>query len=605
MAAQQPFTTQESNVLLLGRFLHITDMHLDRNYREHSAVVSQCHREKPKHRHGGERRSGHWGTQQSDCDSPYALANLTMSWLADAWAVEDHKPFDFVLWTGDTGRHDQDIELPRQVNEITDMNQAAIDLFDTYLPGVPIVPNFGNNDIVLHNTMPGGPTDELQWFSRIWKKHIPEDQMQVFLRGGYFAKDLIPNKLGVISLNTLYFYDSNKAVEGCTRRSRWTSRDEVDPGTLQLEWLVERLVDFRRRNMQVHLIGHVPPTSGNYFPRCYDVYTELVLRFQDTILAQHFGHMNFDTFFVQESSLANGGNKPSRDSVPILHKQIEQDLRYDFESLPGNARTEMEYYGVFFEAPSVVPMYRPSVRVWTYNTTLDFRAAVAESDADLAALLDYVGFDSCDESDRSQECEWVGEDEEVEVLKRQGRRHRRPKRKHRRSHARLPRYASSLSPSRSNTFLSLLGYSQWVLPLNEVNEAYDHVYETQGLSAASMLRPNYTLEYTTYDAPTLWHPYVDLSIQSSFPPPRHHELPSQHHVPVPKTILDGILQQNRLSSPFQCQKSVCKMAQPLKIFTTYGLPDMTLRPMLDLARRLVLDKKMWKTYVNRMYTSVD
>ena len=32
---------------------------------------------------------------------------------------------------------------------------------------------------------------------------------------------------------------------------------------------------------------------------------------------------------------------------------------------------------------------------------------------------------------------------------------------------------------------------------------------------------------------------------------------------------------------------------------------MTLRPMLDLARRLVLDKKMWKTYVNRMYTSVD
>ena len=78
-----------------------------------------------------------------------------MSWLADAWAVEDHKPFDFVLWTGDTGRHDQDIELPRQVNEITDMNQAAIDLFDTYLPGVPIVPNFGNNDIVLHNTMPG------------------------------------------------------------------------------------------------------------------------------------------------------------------------------------------------------------------------------------------------------------------------------------------------------------------------------------------------------------------------------------------------------------------------------------------------------------------
>ena len=113
------------------------------------------------------------------------------------------------------------------MNELTDMNQAAIDLFDTYLPGVPIVPNFGNNDIVLHNTMPGGPTDELQWFSRIWKKHIPEDQMQVLLRGGYFAKDLIPNKLGVIVSTRCTFTTRTKpwkdALVGAAgpRERRW------------------------------------------------------------------------------------------------------------------------------------------------------------------------------------------------------------------------------------------------------------------------------------------------------------------------------------------------------------------------------------------------
>jgi endopolyphosphatase len=32
----------------------------------------------------------------------------------------------------------------------------------------------------------------------------------VFQRGAYFSVEVIPNALAVISLNTMYFYDSNK-----------------------------------------------------------------------------------------------------------------------------------------------------------------------------------------------------------------------------------------------------------------------------------------------------------------------------------------------------------------------------------------------------------
>jgi len=35
---------------------------------------------------------------------------------------------------------------------------------------------------------------------------IPEYEVHTFERGGYFAVEIVPNKLAVISLNTLYWY---------------------------------------------------------------------------------------------------------------------------------------------------------------------------------------------------------------------------------------------------------------------------------------------------------------------------------------------------------------------------------------------------------------
>lgn len=48
--------------------------------------------------------------------------------------------------------------------------------------------------------------------SRIWKSFIPFSTFGVFQRGGYFIVDVIPDQLAVISLNTIYFYDSNKGT---------------------------------------------------------------------------------------------------------------------------------------------------------------------------------------------------------------------------------------------------------------------------------------------------------------------------------------------------------------------------------------------------------
>jgi hypothetical protein len=47
----------------------------------------------------------------------------------------------------------------------------------------------------------------------IWKAFIPFPHLQIFQRGAYYAIEVVPDALAVISLNTMYFYDSNKGTK--------------------------------------------------------------------------------------------------------------------------------------------------------------------------------------------------------------------------------------------------------------------------------------------------------------------------------------------------------------------------------------------------------
>ncbi|KAL0950019.1 hypothetical protein HGRIS_010027 [Hohenbuehelia grisea] len=278
------------------------------------------------------------------------------------WASE----IDFVIWTGDNARHDNDRKNPRTPTEIYDLNRAVAAKMERAFTrkGIPVVPSLGNNDVWPHNIMEAGPNSITNTFSLIWKSFIPFPAYQVFQRGGYYHVEVIPNSLAVVSLNTMYFYDSNKAVGGC----QYLDRD--DPGNLQFDWLEVQLTMFRERNMQVWLSGHVPPSPGNYFPECYVRYAELALRFQDTILGHLFGHMNADHFtFVEaidlqftEPASANGKKKKT---------QLYKDLIDEYSAIPTKkSALNFDDYGVINVSPPVVPNpYLPTFRVFSYNIT--------------------------------------------------------------------------------------------------------------------------------------------------------------------------------------------------------------------------------------------
>jgi len=88
-------------------------------------------------------------------------------------------------------------------------------------------------------------------YASIWKSFIPFPYLQVFHRGAYFATEVVPGKVAVISLNTMYFYDSNKVVSGCLFKER------NDPGNLQVDWLEVQLDMYRKGGLQVWIIGEL------------------------------------------------------------------------------------------------------------------------------------------------------------------------------------------------------------------------------------------------------------------------------------------------------------------------------------------------------------
>ncbi|KAF9518808.1 hypothetical protein BS47DRAFT_1370951 [Hydnum rufescens UP504] len=538
---------------LKGRFLHVTDIHPDEFYIPGSSIKTGCHYLPPKPKKPTGRDIGDRPCRE-DCDTPLRLFNITMEWLESEWADE----VDFVICS-----HDIDNGHPRTPAEIYESNRMVADRMDDIFlsRGVPVVPSLG--DFIFYRMTPltHAPHASLSPPHRIWSRFIPFESYQVFQRGAYFSLDIIPNELGALSLNTLYWYDNNKAVEGCKKG---------EPGSLELDWLEVQLDVFRQRGMQVWLSGHVPPTPRSYFPDCYRRYGELAIRFQDTIVGQLFGHANVDYFFwidtegirpppksasiEAQSTLSSllstflarvrgstqsgsGTNEKIVDDVkkkPALHDELKED----FGLLPSMKKVDMDNFVIVNVSPSVIPTYYPSVRVFTYNNT-------GGPDAASAALRARRRGGDDGKSKRGKR--------KVDC--------RLKKNKDKKScRIKGPRYNDPMSPSRTNTLWTPLGYVQFSMP---------------GLDDATAdMAPQYTLEYVTYDLGV-------LDNATDYPVP---------HRLLPKELFDP-------DNTTEVNESLSRKYAP------YGLPDLTIGSWMRLAKRLGngKHKKMWKRFKAFMY----
>ena len=363
------------------------------------------------------------GAETTDCDSPISLINATFKWIEEN--IKDS--IDFVIWTGDSARHDNDEQLPRSEKSVEDSNEMLVNKFvevfgkedninDTDPTNdfiVPIVPTLGNNDILPHNIMDPGPNRWTKAFLRIWRKFIPEAQRHGFERGGWFFVEVIPNDLMVFNLNTLYFFSNNAAVNGCA--------DESEIGYEQMNWLRIQLQFVRQRGMKAIIMGHVPParteTKHSWDETCWQKYTLWMHQYRDIIVGSMYGHMNYEHFMLQDSEdldkAVMGGQSKAGMRTPLQDEVTIQSvadyfvqLRSQWSRLPnaeqagvrGDLATTIkrqrkqkkqwkhkkskeekfydniggrwgERYSVTLVSASVVPNYLPTIRVIEYNTT--------------------------------------------------------------------------------------------------------------------------------------------------------------------------------------------------------------------------------------------
>ena len=378
------------------------DIHPDEFYKAHTATDDEnaCHR--------GDGPAGPYGAETSDCDSPFSLVNATFDWI-DANLKDS---IDFVVWTGDTARHDRDEDNPRHAEDVLGTNTWIADKFAAVFArddgkgmAIPVVPNFGNNDILPHNILLPGPNKWFQSYTHIWRHFIPEEQRHSFEFGGWFHVDVIPNKLAVFSLNTLYFFDRNAGVDGCAKPS--------EPGYKQLEWLRVQLQFLRDRGMKAILMGHVPPArTGSktlWDETCWQMYSLWMNQFRDVVIVGLYGHMNIDHFLIHDkkdidmaalSGAAEFGVREAMEDELSVRSAGDylSELRTDWAKLTPppsvggkDADTERkdkgkkgkgkkkkgkkskdpwsQNYHLSLVSPSVVPNYFPTLRVLEYNIT--------------------------------------------------------------------------------------------------------------------------------------------------------------------------------------------------------------------------------------------
>lgn len=231
--------------------------------------------------------------------------NATFDWIAENLKDE----VDFVIWTGDSARHDNDESIPRTATEVLRTNQYLVDRMkmifaDDRNPSqlaVPIVPNIGNNDFLPHNILHPGPNKWLRYYADMWRPFIPEEQRHVFEFGGWYSVEVIPNQLSVFSLNTMYFFDRNAGIDDCVTPS--------EPGFKQMEWLRIQLQQLRERGMKAILIGHVPPAKTAskklWDETCWQKYNLWLRQYRDVVVGSAYGHMNIDHFLLQDTKDIN------------------------------------------------------------------------------------------------------------------------------------------------------------------------------------------------------------------------------------------------------------------------------------------------------------
>ncbi|KAL6934820.1 related to Endopolyphosphatase [Hanseniaspora guilliermondii] len=552
---------------LKGRFLHITDPHPDPYYIEGGLIQYACHRDFDADVTSDLPKGSKFGDPMMGCDSPMDLVVETFNYISRNFPSSE---IDFIVWTGDNSRHDNDRKIPRTSFEIMGNNMDfATRLLDLY-PDTPIIPTIGNNDIYPHNLMDIGPSMITRQLGTIYQGMIPEEQRRLYERFGSFFKEVVPGKLVILSLNSMLFFKKNPLVDSCM--------SPTDSGYQHLLWLGSVLNQFRTLGIKCWIISHVPLIQKNLEESCYLKINLWIHEYRDVIIGNLMGHMNLDyfnvikgdglrqrlkeTYFMNSLQIEDTAEKliykdglnddePSfsvMGAAPVNKEKHMAKVRKEYKQLNmgidyDDLEREQDAYHIINVAGSIIPTFNPAFRLWEYNTT------------------DTSPFNS--EEITTDEMDWCLFFEDLEkeidsivtigIQRKRGKKN--PKMNKDKSIPKPKPKSIPNGPAFENQFGTPLSFTQYFLKLNKLNKKYYKLKDTKKYrdNVEQLIEDifAYEVEYTSTDL----------------------------------LKLSGVI--------------------PDKIYYLGNeeVPDLTVKTYLEIMKGLVSRKKIWKKFLKWVYVS--
>nr|API81380.1 venom toxin [Hemiscorpius lepturus] len=268
------------------RVLHLSDTHFDHLYLEGSNANCKeplCCRLADKVPANPEDRAGRWGDYRN-CDTPLRTLEHMLKHIS-----QNHK-IDYVLWTGDIPAHD--IWNQSRSDQVFFLRYIS-KLMSRYFKGIPIFPALGNHESFPVNSFPIPEITgnrSISWLydelALAWRPWLPSSVLPSIKKGAYYSVKVNPG-FRIISINMNY----------CNTLNWWLLINTTDPAQ-QLKWLVNELQTAEIQGEKVHIIGHIPPGASDCLQVWSQNYYKIINRYNDTIVAQFFGHTHMDEFEI-------------------------------------------------------------------------------------------------------------------------------------------------------------------------------------------------------------------------------------------------------------------------------------------------------------------
>ncbi|XP_059171995.1 sphingomyelin phosphodiesterase-like [Physella acuta] len=268
------------------RFLHLTDIHWDFDYRQGANPLCGeplcCRASDNSTAHTlSSSTAGRYG-DFNQCDAP---VDLLVSLFKHLSTIKDQ--FDYIIMTGDVPAHD--VWNQTKTDQIAHV--AALDkLFSQYLPDKPVYSCIGNHESTPVNSFPppGISGHNMDWLygalANSWGKWLSQSAIDTILSCGGYSFSPYPG-FRIISINNNY----------CNNQNWWLLINATDPCNV-LHWLVAELQKAEDKHEKVHMLMHIPPGDGGCLKAWSWNYYKIVNRYENTIVNQFYGHSHHDWF---------------------------------------------------------------------------------------------------------------------------------------------------------------------------------------------------------------------------------------------------------------------------------------------------------------------